>query len=181
MQSMLFRGCEKTVSTLQGLWFSSPVNVLWSKFSSSLPQRFGDDCWKNNYFPRRTLLLHAKLTACVTRQIQSLLDVALFYWTAQASEGWRCCGFIFRFQEICHPLLLLLFITCPHNYIWHLIEMEEDERPDAVASLMPCWAIYNLTRILSPPSTHFTWKKLTTLQTAWWESGPWGLYAHGVI
>lgn len=62
---------------------------------------------------------------------------------------------MFNFQEICLPLSLLLSTACPHNYIWHSIEIEEDEWPNVVDSLMLCWAIYNLTCILSPLGTQF--------------------------
>lgn len=36
------------------------------------------------------------------------------------------------------PSYSCLLLACPHNYIWHLIEVEEDEQPDVAISLMPC-------------------------------------------
>lgn len=141
---MLFGSCKKTVSTLQGLCFSSPVNVLWSRFFSS------SQWWSlGKIFSVLTLLLHVKLMAHVPRdRFRASGGASLLL----GHLGLYQVNVLWLHVQVSRDLLSL-FIT--PDYLLHIHIIIFDTwyrwRPDVVASLAPCWAAYSLTHILSLP------------------------------
>lgn len=128
----------------------------------------------DNYFPCWALLLCAKLMPHIPRDRFKASWMWLFITGLPGPLMAECavvsCSGFKRFTLLFY--YFCLFVTRPCNYVWHLIDMEGDEWPDAVASFTPCWAVYNFTHILHSRGDHTEGGLVGTC--------PRGLYAHGV-